>query len=416
MLESLNSYILTHQYRFRGAAPLHYTLLHSRTHTGVTLQTLHPRKLDQGKILLQTPPPGIPIPGPEESQVEDLIHLLAPIGASLLLKGIREEVYLPSNHPPKGTFPSLDDERNKSLRMYPWAPKITPDDRHVDWRTWTADVIQRRAHVLGPVWSVGSTLPAPSSYSYQSVSSSASQMKPNENPLVGFSSTDKVRPFKRFQMRSLAVVPSYDPSTVGVRMLEAGWAFLQTIRETNPIANTNENDEEESEEANPPQLELETNEEEDVQEVLRIWTHDKKLLQIGEIKIEGGNWEDAARAVRRAKMVDVSSEPVLASVAAAEMRKRGWGNRRLWFGIDEEEGDQPGLTSGVDGVSSNSTSSGDGDGDGRGGGDDHVGSANGGGEGVMNGSKGDKNDPQGEGERQSSPPPEWIVPFLDPLQ
>ncbi|KAI9885274.1 MAG: casein kinase I [Watsoniomyces obsoletus] len=138
---------------------------------------------------------------------------------------------------------------------------------------------------------------------------------------------------------------------------EPGWAFLQNIQQENL-------DEEEG------NTQLETNEDEDdKEEVLRIWTHDRKLLQIGEIKVEGEKWEDAVKAVRKAKMVDGLRKPVLVEELA---RRKG---RRGLFEFDEDEE--------RDGIGGGSEESGDG---------------------------------QVKQQQQKKEEQVWIIPFLDALQ
>ncbi|KAI9811472.1 MAG: Methionyl-tRNA formyltransferase [Pycnora praestabilis] len=135
---------------FRGPAPLHHTLLAGCKNTGITLQTLHPKHFDHGTILAQTPLPGfsIPVPGasPECFSVAELLHLVAPKGAEMLVQGIRDQVFVE---------PTVDmgwhqgSEDPPSVRR---APKITSEDSHIDWKTWTSKEILRREAVLGPLW------------------------------------------------------------------------------------------------------------------------------------------------------------------------------------------------------------------------------------------------------------------------
>ncbi|MCJ1412361.1 Methionyl-tRNA formyltransferase [Ptychographa xylographoides] len=130
---------------FRGAAPLHWTLLSKCSKTGITLQTLHPFHFDRGKILLQTPLPGIDIPNPDLITPEELTAFLAPKGAELLVRGLRDGVHRSE----ETTTIGLGFERP--------APKITPEDRHINWNSWTAEEILRRHRVIGPLWSKAST-------------------------------------------------------------------------------------------------------------------------------------------------------------------------------------------------------------------------------------------------------------------
>ena len=128
-------------YSFRGAAPIHWALLHNCKTTGITLQTLHYHHFDQGNILLQTPHPGLEILNPDSITPTELSAFLAPKGAELLLRGLRERIFL------SGPYP----KRTSGLTRP--APKITPEDRHIDWGKWSAEEILRRHRVIGPLWS-----------------------------------------------------------------------------------------------------------------------------------------------------------------------------------------------------------------------------------------------------------------------
>ncbi|GFG27914.1 putative methionyl-tRNA formyltransferase family protein [Aspergillus udagawae] len=131
---------------FRGPAPLHHTLLAGRTKTGVTLQTLHLKHFDHGVILQQTPCPGFEIPNPDTCTVPELLNIVAPKGAEILLDGIRKGLFVPPIED-AGWRASQSDE------PLIHAAKIKPEDRHIDWVNWTWKNIHRRNRVLGPLWS-----------------------------------------------------------------------------------------------------------------------------------------------------------------------------------------------------------------------------------------------------------------------
>ena len=132
---------ITDNIRFRGAAPLHHTLLSGTEVTGVTLQTLHPTKFDHGIILAQTPPfrHGT-------SSVPALEKVVAPKGAELLLQGIKDVVFL---DPPAECDHIKAFSKDDALLT---APKISRSDQHIDWSSWTAEKILRRHRVIGPLW------------------------------------------------------------------------------------------------------------------------------------------------------------------------------------------------------------------------------------------------------------------------
>ncbi|KAI9877868.1 MAG: Methionyl-tRNA formyltransferase [Pleopsidium flavum] len=135
---------------FRGPAPLHHTLLAGRRRTGITLQTLHPQHFDHGTILAQTPYPGFEIPESDTCTVPQLVELVAPIGAAMLVQGIRDRLYVPPSKD-VGLFHGREDAQ--SLKH---APKITSEDRHIDWNSWTAEDVLRRNRVIGPLWNIAS--------------------------------------------------------------------------------------------------------------------------------------------------------------------------------------------------------------------------------------------------------------------
>lgn len=119
-----------------------HTLLKRRKFTGVTLQTMHPTRFDHGDILAQTPPPGVPVP--HDCTPDGLLHVLGPLGAEMLSRGIETGVFVPP-------VTNFRDEKAE-LQQLDHAPKVSSEDRHIDWHTWTADEIQLRDRVLGRLW------------------------------------------------------------------------------------------------------------------------------------------------------------------------------------------------------------------------------------------------------------------------
>lgn len=117
----------------------------------MTLQTLHPTQFDHGRILTQTPSFTIGPPSPACSSVLALTRLVAPKGADLLLDGIRNGLFISQTETPN----TIQNEQGmRSLRR---APKITPEDRHINWNTWSAEEIMRRHNVIGPLWNTASS-------------------------------------------------------------------------------------------------------------------------------------------------------------------------------------------------------------------------------------------------------------------
>ena len=105
------------------------------------MQTLHPEKFDHGAILKQTKRAGLPIrPG---SNYADLLDLVKPESAKLLLEVIRERSFENED------LSSIAVRASGTPRL---APKITPEHRHVSWKTWSAKDILARQRVLGRLW------------------------------------------------------------------------------------------------------------------------------------------------------------------------------------------------------------------------------------------------------------------------
>lgn len=110
---------------------------------------MHPKDFDQGEILAQTEWPGFEH---SCSTVPQLSAVVAPKGADMLVKGLRDRVYVPPRLD-LGSWQNINPAR--ALRP---APKITPQDRHIDWRTWTAERILRTQRVIGPLWNTAQAL------------------------------------------------------------------------------------------------------------------------------------------------------------------------------------------------------------------------------------------------------------------
>ncbi|KAI4960066.1 hypothetical protein J4E86_001685 [Alternaria arbusti] len=131
----------------RGPAPVSHAILKRRQYTGVSVQTLHPRHFDQGTILAQTPMPGYEIaipsePSPETAQI--LEQRLAAAGAEMLVDVLKERRFV-SPHEDVGWYAHSDGPIDH-------APKITKQDRFVDFRKDSlADVIAKH-NALGDLW------------------------------------------------------------------------------------------------------------------------------------------------------------------------------------------------------------------------------------------------------------------------
>ena len=115
---------------YRGAAPIPRALLDRREETGVSLQTMHPTRFDHGVVLSQVRAPIKP-----DSRPEDLVQNLGQLGAKLLVDGIKDRLFVDPS-------PLIIPDVRKRDPSY--APKITPEDRRIDWKTWTSSDIGTR--------------------------------------------------------------------------------------------------------------------------------------------------------------------------------------------------------------------------------------------------------------------------------
>ena len=129
-----------------GSAPLHHALLEHDKTIGVTLQTLHPKHFDQGAIVDQTPLPGIEIPKVDSIRLAELAALVAPLGAEMLRKNILSGSFADGR---AGGRAEVTGEYQKGPRH---APKITQEDRHIDWASWKVKDFLVRDRVIGRLW------------------------------------------------------------------------------------------------------------------------------------------------------------------------------------------------------------------------------------------------------------------------
>lgn len=225
---------------FRGPAPLHHTLLAGESTTGVSLQTLHPKHFDHGTILSQTPAPGFEIPSPNTCTVPELLNIVAPKGAQLLVEGINNGLFVP----PVQNAGWRSSEGSDALVH---AAKIKPEDRHIDWANWSLLEINRRSRVIGPLWSraLASTTGVDGSLSFQ-------------QKRVILTETKEVEPPKGCE--SLAVVP--------------GLPFANCSHPVGPKKGR----------------------------ALHVFTRDGKVLRINQMKVEGEQAAEGLRAAVKARM------------------------------------------------------------------------------------------------------------------
>jgi methionyl-tRNA formyltransferase len=131
----------------RGPAPIEHAILKRRQYTGVSVQTLHPRHFDQGTILAQTPMPGHEIRLPPHGilgMAKNLEQELAMVGAEMLVDVLKQRRFvLP--HEDVGWYA----HSNGSIDH---APKITKQDRHVDFEKHTVADVIAKWNALGDLW------------------------------------------------------------------------------------------------------------------------------------------------------------------------------------------------------------------------------------------------------------------------
>ncbi len=109
--------------RWRGASPVQHALLHGDRVTGVTVMLMD-QGLDTGPVLARVEEPVDPA-----EDAGSLGGRLARIGAELLVESVRAWVAGSAPEPQRGTAT--------------YAPKLTPQDRMLDWTASATDVVNR---------------------------------------------------------------------------------------------------------------------------------------------------------------------------------------------------------------------------------------------------------------------------------
>lgn len=119
-------------------------MLQGDSYTGVTLQSLDTEKFDHGKILAQE---GFSIPYSSRCTYPQLLDLVTPKAAEILVKGLRKRAFVPGYA--SNDIPEYLTRKQNSIRH---APKITTEDRRIDFATMSSEEIERKDRVLGRVW------------------------------------------------------------------------------------------------------------------------------------------------------------------------------------------------------------------------------------------------------------------------
>lgn len=110
---------------------------------GVTLQTLDKESFDHGIILAQTSFEDTIIPNYDTCTYSDLLSLVTPKAAEILIRGIQKKLYVP----PHIHVGKIQVDGKQQL-----APKITSADREVLWNSMLPIFISRRYRALGRLW------------------------------------------------------------------------------------------------------------------------------------------------------------------------------------------------------------------------------------------------------------------------
>lgn len=141
--------------RYRGSSPIQYTLMNHDRYTGVSIQTLHPTKFDQGSIIAQTEP--IDTNGLLKlgfiSEYEDLVPIkvrilmdqLGIIGSRLLVDVIRKR--------------SFCEKLPLSKYESSIAPKITSSMHRIHWSNALVSDVLGKHYGLGALYAFKTVLP-----------------------------------------------------------------------------------------------------------------------------------------------------------------------------------------------------------------------------------------------------------------
>ncbi|KAM0787861.1 hypothetical protein ACM66B_003913 [Microbotryomycetes sp. NB124-2] len=125
--------------KYRGAAPIQWTIANGDRETGVTVQELSKGKFDHGRILGQSR-----LPVPRDSTFASLEPVLANAGGRLLVDVLRDFDQAKATARPQ-------DSNLASL-----APKIVKDHARVNWSEMSSEQLVRLQNGIGhqiPLWS-----------------------------------------------------------------------------------------------------------------------------------------------------------------------------------------------------------------------------------------------------------------------
>ncbi|XP_071038230.1 methionyl-tRNA formyltransferase, mitochondrial isoform X2 [Parasteatoda tepidariorum] len=125
--------------RWRGAAPIHHTILNGDGETGVTIMQIAPKKFDVGNILLQET---YKIPDPDRTTVEELTKVLKKKGAEMIMRTLKD---LPN---------SINSSSPQPEEGVTYAPKLEAYQGCVNWNEDTVELIQRKLNTFKDIFPV----------------------------------------------------------------------------------------------------------------------------------------------------------------------------------------------------------------------------------------------------------------------
>jgi methionyl-tRNA formyltransferase len=125
--------------RLKGAAPIQWTILNGCRTTGVSLQTLHASKFDEGVVMDQIP---VPIQEHSTCTFNQLRDQLGPVGAELLIRGLRGKRYMSEDRPLEDTNPEQTS----------YAPKIKKQHAAINPALHDSHQILRMQRALKNIW------------------------------------------------------------------------------------------------------------------------------------------------------------------------------------------------------------------------------------------------------------------------
>ncbi|CAD0052378.1 unnamed protein product, partial [Aureobasidium pullulans] len=145
-----------------GGLNVHPSMLPDKT--GVTLQTLHPKHFDHGRIIDQTPSSGLSIPDEATATLDSVLGWIGPLGADMLYNNVMNGNFATDTSITPSASRSLKNTKNDLFGQmdgsaeYPrHARKIIPEDRHVNFR-WPSSEILLRNRVLGRLFALDTGL------------------------------------------------------------------------------------------------------------------------------------------------------------------------------------------------------------------------------------------------------------------